>query len=273
MAKRIKKPPITPEQRREWLKRHDQGEKPPKIADTDDVDVRTVRLHLNKALEEREIKEARSTVLRNALEGHYGDLRHFAERLDSQIAGQPPVSPSTRDDYLQASLRQHLPRSPIWRYLARLDILHQRVAQSKHGVETRLGQEAWADSRLDPFLSDSESVVIHGIVSVLPSQAEQWAQGLSGLNCDDNLISEPAEEGFVNLRYGAWQMGKVKQEHVAIIREVLEDFKPRIKNWEEYTDLEKSFTELKLLRQKLRDELAIIILRRIVPGKCKYCPL
>jgi hypothetical protein len=273
MNKRIKKPHITPEQRREWLKRHDQGEKPPKIADTDDVDVRTVRLHLNKALEEREIKEARSTVLRNALEGHYGDLRHFAERLDSQIAGQPPVSPSTRDDYLQASLRQHLPRSPIWRYLARWDILHQKISQIKPEIERKLEKEVKSDTRLDPVVSAGETMVIPGIVTALVSQTEQWVQGFSGLNCDDNLISEPAEEGFVNLRYGAWQMGKVKQEHVAITREVLEDFKPRIIQWGEYDDLEKSQAELKRVRKNLRDELAVIILRRIVPGKCKYCPL
>ena len=272
MNKRIKKPPITPEQRRDWLKRHDQGEKPPKIADTDDVDVRTVRLHLNKALEEREIKEARTTVLRNALELHFADLCNYATRLDSEIRDLRSISPTT-EDRMWASLRQHLPRSPVWRYLTRWDTLHQKISQIKPEIERKLEKEVKSDARLDPIVSDGETAVIPGIVVVLAFQAEQWAQGFNGLNCDDNLISEPAEEGFVNLRYGAWQMGKVKKEHVATIREVLEDFESRLKNWEEYNDLEKSFTELKLLRQKLRDELAIIILRRIVPGKCKYCPL
>ena len=272
MAKRIKKPPITPEQRREWLKRHDQGEKPPKIADTDDVDVRTVRLHLNKALEEREIKEARTTVLRNALELHFADLCNYATRLDSEIRDLRSISPTT-EDRMWASLRQHLPRSPVWRYLTRWDTLHQKISQIKPEIERKLEKEVKSDARLDPVVADGETAVIPGIVVVLAFQAEQWAQGFSGLKCDDDLIFEPAEEGFVNLRYGAWQMGKVKKEHVATIREVLEDFESRLKNWEEYNDLEKSFTELKLLRQKLRDELAIIILRRIVPGKCKYCPL
>jgi len=273
MAKRIKKPPITPEQRREWLKRHDQGEKPPKIADTDDVDVRTVRLHLNKALEEREIKEARTMVLRNALELHYADLCSFAEKLDSDIKQLRTISLSPTEKRMEASLRQHLSRSPIWRYLTRWDTLHQKISKIKPEVDGKLEKEVKSDTRLDPIVSDGETAVIPGIVVVLAFQAEQWAQGFNGLNCDDNLISEPAEEGFVNLRYGAWQMGKVKKEHVATVREVLEDFESRLKNWEEYNNLEKSFTELKLLRQKLRDELAIIILRRIVPGKCKYCPL
>ncbi|MBA7611805.1 hypothetical protein ES703_19036 [subsurface metagenome] len=81
------------------------------------------------------------------------------------------------------------------------------------------------------------------------------------------------EEGFVNLRYGFSQMGKVKEEHVRIIRDVLEDWELRIKQWEEYQKLEKSFTELRRVEKNLRDELAVITLRRIVPGRCKYCPL
>jgi len=272
MTKRIKKPPITPEQRRDWLKRYDQGEKPPRIADSDDVDVRTVRLHLNKALEEREIKEARTMVLRNALELHYADLCNYAARLDSEIRDLRSISPTT-ENRMWASLRQHLPRSPVWRYLPRWDTLHQKISQIKPEIERKLEKEVKSDARLDPIVSDGEIAVIPGIIGALVFQVDQWAQGYRGLKLNCDFIYEPTDERSGNLRYGFSQMDKVKQEHVAIIREFLEDFESRLKNWEEYNNLEKSFTELKLLRQKLRDELAIIILRRIVPGKCKYCPL
>jgi len=273
MTKRIKKPPITPEQRRDWLKRYDQGEKPPRIADSDDVDVRTVRLHLNKALEEREIKEARTMVLRNALELHYADLCSFAEKLDSDIKQLRTISLSPTEKRMEASLRQHLSRSPIWRYLTRWDTLHQKISKIKPEVDGKLEKEVKSDTRLDPIVSDGEIAVIPGIIGALVFQVDQWSQGYSGLKLNCDFIYEPTDERSGNLRYGFSQMDKVKQEHVAIIREFLEDFESRLKNWEEYNDLEKSFTELKLLRQKLRDELAIIILRRIVPGKCKYCPL
>jgi hypothetical protein len=33
------------------------------------------------------------------------------------------------------------------------------------------------------------------------------------------------------------------------------------------------FAELKRVKSSLQEELAVIIYRRIVPGKCKYCPL
>ena len=81
MAKRIRKPAIKPEQRLDWLRRYEDGESPPKIAENDKVDVRTVRKHIEMAKQEREVKEARSMVLRNALELHYRDLCDCAKKL------------------------------------------------------------------------------------------------------------------------------------------------------------------------------------------------
>jgi len=134
-------------------------------------------------------------------------------------------------------------------------------------------EDVKSDSRLKSKLNDREKEVIPGIIGALKFQIEQWTQGMSGLNLKNDLITEPAEEGFVNLRYGFSQMGKVKKEHVRVIHDVLEDWESRLKQWEEYQKLEKSFIELRRVEKNLRDELAVITLRRIVPGRCKYCPL
>lgn len=88
MVKRIKKPPVKPEVRKSWLKRHEQGESITDIAVNDQFDVRTVRRHIEQAKQEREVKEARSMVLRNALEAHYSDLCDYAERLSALTTGQ-----------------------------------------------------------------------------------------------------------------------------------------------------------------------------------------
>jgi len=61
--------------------------------------------------------------------------------------------------------------------------------------------------------------------------------------------------------------------YVEIVRDVLEDLESNIRGWEVYSELEKIITEIGRLRRKLREELAVIRLRRIVPGRCKYCPL
>ena len=273
MAKRIKKPPVKPEVRQSWLKRHEQGESPPDIARSDQFDVRTVRRHIELAKQEREVKEARFTVLRSALEQHYKDLCDYAQKLDSMITRQSTVIWSDQDDHLRAALRQHLPRSPIWGYLNQWNGLQQSIAQLKTEADNRLEQVIGADSRLNPVSSAGETGVIPGIIVAIGFQLEQWAQVSSGLNLKDNLITEKAEEGFVNLRYGFAQMDKVKKEHVAIVHEVLNDCELKIKQCEEYQKLEKLFFELRRVQRNLRDELAVIILRRVVPGRCRYCPI
>jgi len=288
MEKRIKKPPVKLEQRREWLRRSEMGESVPKIADTDDFDVRTVRKHIELAKQEREVKEARATVLRNALERHYDDLRNFAEKLNSQVLGSGnaapwhdgdlmEAAPWQDDDLMEAALRQHLPRSPIWSYLSRWQNLNQKAKERPRQLENMIEEAVKADRRLTPLVTAGLDEVIPGVIGVLAFQVEQWSHGHKGLDLKDNLFTEPAGEGFVNLRYGPWQMGKMDSEHakgyVEIVRDILEDLESNIRDWEVYSELEKIITEIGRLRRKLREELAVIRLRRIVPGRCKYCPL
>lgn len=272
MTKRIKKPPVKPEVRQSWLKRHEQGESPPKIAQSDGFDMRTVRKHIELAKQEREVKEARSIVLRNALERHYSDLCNYAERLGGYASGQASAL-TTQDEHIRIALRQHLPRSPIWGYLNQRDSLQQGITQHLEEAGIKVVEGIKSDSRLSSELDAEEAGVVPGIIGALKFQIEHWTQGMSGLNLKNDLISEPAEEGFVNLRYGFSQMGKVKKEHVKLISKVLQDWESRLKQWEEYKKLEKSFIELRRVEKNLRDELAVITLRRIVPGRCKYCPL
>lgn len=272
MAKRFKKPAVDLEQRQGWLRRYELGESPPHIAKSDGFDMRTVRKHIELAKQEREVKEARSMVLRNALEAHYSDLCDYAEKLSALTTGQGAAE-SPRDEYMQTALRQHLPRSPIWGYLKQRESLKEQIAQLMQEAGLKIEKVVMSDSRLSSGLDASETGVVPGIIVALKFQIEHWAKGDQGLNIKDNLMSEPAEEGFVNLRYGFAQMGKVSKEHVTLIDEVLLDWESRIRQWEEFEKLEKSFTELRRVEKNLRQELAVITLRRIVPGRCRYCPL
>jgi len=278
MAKRTKKPPVKPEIGRAWLRRNEEnGESPPQIATTDGYDVRTVRKQIETAKQEREAREARSLVLRNALERHYDDLRNLAEKLNSQISGLDNVMPSPDDDLLEAALRQHLPRSPMWSYMLKRQSLQQKSDEQLKKIESVIEQAAKADRRLTPLVTAGLNGVIHGIVTALVAQARQWSHGSMGLNLKDNLAMEPVGEGFVNLHWGFSQMGKMDKEHaeeyVKIVLEVLGDLESNLREWEAYRDLEKTIAEIGRLGRKLREELAVIRLRRIVPGRCKYCPL
>ncbi len=273
MAKRIKKPPVKPETRSEWLRRYEGGESPPKIAENDDFDVRTVRKHIELARQEREVREARATVLRNALERHYADLCEYAEKMDAQIEGEHMVALEPESDRLLSALRQHLPRSPLWNNLRKWNQLLEENTKLEDEVKRRLKEEIEPDPKLDVFLRSDERVVVDAISVALASQIKAWSYGWKGFHVEDDLKSEPAGEGLVDVHYGPALMSKVKQEHVTYIRDALVDFESRVRDWQQYLDMKKNAEELKQIKAKLRDELAIITLRRVVPGRCKYCPI
>ena len=272
MKKRVKKPPVKPEVRKAWMKRYEQGESTADIANNDRFDVRTVRRHIELAKQEREVKEARSMVLRNSLERHYADLCDYAERLASEVSRQKGA-PTPRDEYMQTALRQHLPRSPIWGYLRQRERLEQQIEELKQEVGRKLDEMVGSDLRLASGLDNTEKGVVPGIVAALAFQVEHWAKGNPGLNVEDNLISEEVAEGVVFLRYGFAHMGRVRKEHIGLIREILLGLECRVREWDERRELEKLFIELERVEKNLKDELAVITLRRIVPGRCRYCPL
>lgn len=272
MVKRIKKPPVKPEKRLEWLRRYEEGELPPKIADSDDFDVRTVRKHIELAKQEREAHEARSHVLRNALESHYQDLCKFAEDLDSEIVEERITSSSLRDSRMWSALRQHLPRSSLWVKLGRWDHVLEEISKLEDDVRGKLKHEIERDSRLSKILAAGVKGFIPGMVEALIFQIKSWAREREGLNIRDNFEVKPAGEGFANVNYGAFNMNKVEDKHVAPIKEAVIDFESKIADWEDYKNMQRLFMELERLKLALRDELAIITLRRVVPGRCKYCP-
>jgi hypothetical protein len=278
MPKRTRKPLVKAEIRRDWIKRNEEnGESPPQIAERDGFDVRTVRKQLELARQEREMREARMVVLRSALEKHYEDLRSYAENLNAQIFGTGSATPLKDEDLIEGALRQHLPRSPIWHLRGRLDILSARADEQQPKVGAFVDTAVRAEERISALTKAGLKEVESNITQILLFQARRWSQGNSELTLKKNLIVEPAEEGFINIRYGVFPIGKVEKEQTDTIakavREILEDLEYQLKNSEAFGSLEKTLSEIVRARRNLREELAVIRLRRIVPGHCKYCPL
>ena len=277
MAGKIKKFRITPEQRLDWLRRYEDGESPPSIAKKDQVDVRTVRKHIELAKQETEVKEARSMVLRNALERHYQDLCDYARTLTTYPSGEATGAHGPYSEHMRNALRQHIPRSTIWGYLNQRDSLRQRITELTEQIENRIEELVRSDARLSTGLTEDSSGLIDGFIEALKFQAAQWARGYRGLDIEQNLRTEPAGEGFVIFRYGAFGLATVEQTHLRtvseVMREALRDLESRLKELEELSKLQKSLLDLSRVEKNLNDEIAVITLRRVVPGRCHYCPL
>ncbi len=278
MAKLIKKPPIKPEVRREWLRRHEEdGESILQIATKDHFDIRTVRRQVQQAKEERESREARTLVLRNAMERHYNDLTKMVERLSDRVSGRKGVSPVLDDEFFEAALRQHLPRSPIWSHLSKLNDLKQSESDQREKLDKTIEDLVKTHPRLRPLTDAGLEGVVPGVVDVLKLGVRQWSSGYTSHSLKDNLVMEPAEEGLVSPRFGFSHMGVMERclakTHMPVVRGAIADLEDTIKGLDEYVELKETLTEIGRISGKLREELAVIRLRRIIPGRCKYCPL
>ena len=277
MKKRVKKPSVKPELRQEWLKRYESGETPPKIADSDDFDVRTVRKHIDLAKQERDMREARSSVLRSALEQHYRDMYDLAREMDSTIVSRSYVMLDPEVDRRLLALRQHLPRSPLWSNFLKWNRTLDEINNLNEIVEEQLSTHLRNDSRLHGISSDTQRGIIEGLTKALIFQFKNWSQGYSGLNPATDIHVEKSAEGMQSIRYGAYHMSPINNDnldnYLELITGIIEDYESRMQQWEQYADVQKSLNTINSLKKRLRDELAIIIMRRILPGKCKYCPL
>ncbi len=161
--------------------------------------------------------------------------------------------------------------------MAKLQKLNEKDNEQKPQLENMIEQTVKEDKRLILLVEAGLNGVIPGIVSALTFLADQWLHGSQGLNLKQHLVLESGADKIISLRYGAFQMGIVDTEHSEnikeTIRQVLRDLESRVKEWEIYQDLGKTRSDITKLSSKLREELAIIRLKRIVPGRCKFCPL
>lgn len=274
MAKRVRKPPVRPETRRDWLKRNEEdGESPPQIAASDGFDIRTVRKQVQLARGEREVREARGSVLRNAVELHYKDLCRVADSVKTQVKQGKTAWLSEEDGLLWSALREHMPRSPLWRRITRWNQVVNELDAIRGETERDLVSVLREDDRLSPILDAGEDGAILGMASAITVQMTNHAQGFEGLNVNQHFRVKPAGEGYVTVDYGPAHMGKVQSGHEAIIREALVDYESKPTALEHYDPTRKLYDEMERLRRAVREELDVITLRRIVPGKCRYCPL
>ncbi len=272
MARPDRKLSVTPETRKKWLQRHEEnGESPSHIADKEVYDIRTVRKQLDLARQERESREARLMVLREAAQAHYGDLCKCAAAIESALDGRSFGVIGT-EDRMCLALRQHLPRAPLWKYFQQWNNLQQDLEQTRADLRSKYKDDLSKDPQLtSAFASGKED--IPAMVDFFAKQTEFWSHAGSGVDIAQVFKPESAGEGLVNLRLGGYNIGTVAESRVNAVKKALLGFRKRLPTFAEYDRLVQRRKELDELAPEIREELAIITLRRVVPGRCKYCPI
>lgn len=274
MTRRIKKPAVRPELRRQWLYRNESlGESPPQIAEADGYDVRTVRSQLEIEVRERERREARAVVLREALEKHYADLCTFAQKLDSHTIGKSTSPKMLREDPMWGALREHQPRSKIWKNLERWDSLHEEIGELDAQLRESLEEAVKSRTRLKYVVSGDKIGICSGIVDALSFHVAVTARGEMGLDKRASFRLTPADKETTRIEYGAFTIGKIPNDQVEKAKNLVLTLLSEVTTWEQQLEMSRLATQLKRVQGDLHDDLLVIILRRIVPGRCKYCPI
>lgn len=274
MAKRIKKPPVKPEMRKDWLIRYEQeGESPPQIAEKDKYDVRTVRKVIEFERQERERREARSMVLRQALERHYEDLCDMAKQLNDLIAREEGDLSIERNQPLWNALNEHLPRSPIWKLFAKWEGLCREVEELALRLKDHVRKEIEDRSPVDFSEEPQEVGLSEGATLEVAAVSKAIARGKRSPEKALQFVQTSVGEGVSDVESGENHIGRLPDEKIEVVQDLLSAIFVEAMDWEEYSSLAKSLKDLDRVKQNLKDELNIIIFRRVVPGRCRYCPI
>lgn len=277
MKKRTRKPPVEPAIGREWLRRHeDHGEPVAEIARTAGYDLRTVKKQLDLMRQERDARQARQLVLKGALESHYADLCTFAEKLRANLLQYPPALPSSlrKDDPLWAALREHLSRAPVWRAIDKLERLIPQYDAAMAALRTRIEREAESLASLQVVPSGDKAGLLPSFSQAVAYHLEagiRGSRGLTGVGYD----TEASDLGIV-IRMGSYGLAIVPRSAAkaqqARVEKACSSLMEKGLQWQEHATLAKIVNDIQSVQKELNEELTTVILRRVLPGRCVYCP-
>ncbi len=125
-----------------------------------------------------------------------------------------------------------------------------------------------------PFPAPSGEIGLSpAIVDLLSAHFVFTAQGESGLDKRTDFRLVATDQGTTSIVYGAYPIGKVPNERVAEVKNLVLGLMSEVTTREEHAEMSRLLTRLARVKRDLHDELLVIILRRVVTGKCRYCPL
>ncbi len=227
----------------------------------------TIKHHVELALREKEAKEARVIVIRDALQKHHARLISYAERLYNKVSSEEPLTTDLLEDRMYSALKSHIPRSSLWSNLNRLNNFYEKLDKLEVRLRINLREEIVKDNDIP-----NKDSVHQGFLEAFHFQVIEWAKGHGGINLKDFFKVHTIGKGESSVEYGAFHLGIVADSDVPTIIAVIERWEGKLTEWQEYNDARTIFNQLDSLKMKTKEDLAVILERGIVPGSCKYCP-
>ncbi len=268
--------------RKEWLNRHEEGgESAAAIAREDNFDPRTVRKGIEWARSEQEVLSVRHTVLSTALTDHYHDLIDHAQRLDNVLAKETPksISSDLLDHPMHEALKEHLPGAPLWKNLSEWIELVARYEQVTSELEESIKdgfkgfEYDFRKSRNDKGLE--EKSLPYSIIKAISLLAQDPQNRWGGVRFRQVVGESPKQisMGLYEVSRGDCLLASLPEEVVGKFKTDYFKVLDKMDDSEKAHNLRTVVRDIGSLTPVIRKELALIIWRKIVPGRCKFCPV
>jgi sulfur relay (sulfurtransferase) DsrC/TusE family protein len=261
-----KKKGISPQEGRKWLEEYEGGKGMTKIAEDSGSDYRTIKNHIEMAREAREKAQGRRDFILRRIEEHQGDLLAEVDHLRKLLSRHVPIGLAP-DDPVQKkifdALKEHTQRLPVKKQFDDWDKALVEYLKHKEGVRIELEAEE------------------RKLISAIPKEVEcyPWTpvilevleSGLSFEEAGRRYMEEPAD-GKYKILWGSNILTRslVTEDQKAVIKEA---HKKLVAFAKKYTpQFQKYRQQLKEISDRLIDELDVLKIKRVVAGRCRYCP-
>lgn len=268
---------VNPELRQEWLRRYEVGGELPTQIAKDGWDPRTVRKGIQQAREEREAQLIRREVLGRALSEHYHELVEQTQKLDDTFSSKTPkqVSSDWLSHPLSKALEEHLPKSPLWKSLKVWNesiekyekfyedysefIIVLFTAKLEELKGKRMGKElGWVKDSME------ETIAVASRKAIEPRPvAIRYHQSKEFLLQAADLLRKQMAKSEISVPYKGAEEGIVLLNKIFVVEPVWD-------KWDEFQEIQHKLEDLSMA---IRTELSTIIWRKVVPGRCRFCPV
>jgi hypothetical protein len=271
MARPADRKGVTVEQRKRWLQRLDEkGESVADIAAIDGYDKRTVSRQVDLARQEREAHEARLLVFRDAVQSHFAQLVEIAEKMQTEVSRGNRVSFLTADRRYVA-LREHLSRAPLWKLLDSWERTHADIERTREALRMRVEEDLAEDPALKIAFTGG-TPDYRNMVRFFTDQAEIWKIGGKGLSIDEHFAASVSDNDMAVMKVGGYSVGMTPEAQVPAVKNALKAYRDCFNSLHEFQRLKDGVRDLNRQQPVIDEELAIIIMKKVVPGRCRYCP-
>ncbi len=267
-SKKKKTKSISPQEGRQWLRELESGKGITSIAADAESDIRTVKHHIERARELTEEAQAKRDFLVKKIEQHQEDLLAEVVRLQKLIARHAPTG-LTPDDPVRkkifGALLEHTERSPLKKQLDQWQDIFARYSAFKEIVSSELGDE---QSRLVSAIP-GEPV----LYPWTPAIVEVMESGSRFEELDRTYNRDPLDNGDCKVFWNArtlTRLGVTDDQAARVIeahKEMVTFARKYLPEFQEYRQ------PFKKLSGQLIEELDVFNIKRVVPGRCRYCPV